>query len=152
MLARMQMFLARGTEFQRSINGRLLSEQTVDQWLGTLDAVDVEEIEFARSQFLFARDDVGKERHDRRRAPLANRMIRSEEKAVLLQQLGELDFFVKIDLKTRDRDTANWPRFGARAKHWFRLAVCEERCGRPDAAIIALEKSSPSGTSVRRNL
>ncbi len=137
MLARLESFRVRGAAFQQPIRGHEMARQ-VDTWLQGLPPEEVDiEIEFARSQFLFARrDQAGAEQFAAR--ALAFRDIRSEEEAVLLDELGQMEF-------RQSRYEQARQRFGKLAllrrqgQDWFYLGLSEEHCGNPAAAILALE-------------
>lgn len=137
-LAKLQMYLKRGAEFQRSDAGRVLASK-IESWMRSLPQdVDVE-TEFARTQFLFSRGDVLGARLAADRA-LASPRIRSEEQAALLDQLGQLDFQQGrlTDASQRFRELV---KLRCQAQDWFRLGVTEERRGDLRSATLALERA-----------
>jgi tetratricopeptide (TPR) repeat protein len=139
MLARLQMFLARGRDFRASASGQQLLGR-IDEWLRSIppDEVDVE-IEFARFQLLFARGDVRGAEQSAGRA-LACNDIRSEEEAAILDQLGQLDYGQSRFEQARLR-FGKLTRLRCNGQDWFYLGMCEEKCGQSRAAIQALERA-----------
>lgn len=138
MLAKLQMYLKRGGEFQRSDAGRVLAGK-IESWMRNLPQdVDVE-TEFARTQFLFSRGDVAGAKLAAGRA-LASARIRSEEQAALLDQLGQLDFQQGrfADASQRFRDLV---KLRCQGQDWFRLGLTEDRRGDLPSALLALERA-----------
>jgi predicted CXXCH cytochrome family protein len=146
MLARLQMFLMRGAEFQTSAPGRQLLQQ-IDEWLQRLGPEEFDvEIEFDRLQLSLARGDLrGAERFADR--TLACDDIRSEEAAAVLSQLGQLDM-------SRKRFGQARVRFGKLAllrcncQDWHNLGMCEAQLGNPGEAILALDRARQLEPSV----
>jgi len=138
MLAKLQMFLKRGAEFQRSDSGRKLSGQ-IEVWLQSLPQdVDVESA-FARTQFLFSRGDMAGAKRTAEQTLVAAR-IRSEEAAALLDQLGQLDFQQNhlTDASHRFRELV---KLRCQGQDWFRLGLTEERRTDLLSAKLALERA-----------
>ncbi len=85
-LARLQMFLMRGADFQRSNPGRVLGRQ-IDEWLQGLPPEDVDAAtEFARFQFLLARGD--KRGAENSASALPRDDLRDEEESSILEPTG----------------------------------------------------------------
>ena len=139
MLARLQMFLIRGPEFHRSDAGRELSEQ-IHLWLQKIpiDEVDAE-TEFARSQFLFANGDQIQGERSAAKA-MENPQLRTEEMAVLLEQLGTKELALK-QFKQARMKFEKLTQLRSNGRDWFQLGICEERSGRMELAIQAFERA-----------
>jgi tetratricopeptide (TPR) repeat protein len=136
MLARIEMFLVRGTDFQKSSRGRQLLGQ-IDEWLRSLPLQEVDvEIEFARVQLSFARGDLRGAEQSAARA-LACDDIRSEEEAAILSQLGQLDIGQSRFDEARLR-FEKLTRLRSNGQDWFYLGVCEDKCDHAEAANAAV--------------
>ena len=139
MLARLQMFLIRGPEFHRSDAGRQLSEQ-IQRWFQSMPFEEIDaETEFARSQFLFA---IGDQIQGERSAVQAmkNPQLRTEEMAVLLEQLGNKELGMNQFMQARLK-FEKLTHLRSHGRDWLQLGICEERSGRLEPAIHAFERA-----------
>ena len=139
MLARIELFLLRGLDYQQSKSGQELVEQ-IDKWRKELstDESDVE-IEFAGMQFSLARGDLGGALRSANRA-LGFDDIRTEEEAAVLGQLGQLEFregnFEKAQLRFE-----KLTRLRCNGHDWFYLGQCQIKRGQTDQALESLGRA-----------
>lgn len=138
-LARLQMFLGQGEERQRSAAGQALGQQ-IEEWLQSLSPQEIDvEIEFARFAFNFARGDRwGAELSASR--TLVHPDLRSEEEAFVLERLGMHELNQKQFADARGR-FGKLARLRCNGQDWYYLGICEDKCGRSEAALQALEKA-----------
>ena len=138
-LARLQLFLVHRLDFQGAPAGPEVFRE-IDEMLRDLpnDVVDTQ-VEVARAEFKFRRGDMRGAEQSATRA-LNRDDIRSEEAVNLLEALGNFEFSQNRFEEARRR-FVKLARLRCNAQDWFHLGVCENECGRTDAAIHALEKA-----------
>lgn len=138
MLARFEMYVMRGREFQRSTEGRELARR-FEEWLTTIPEGADPETDFARAEFYFSQGNHPVAvRHAER--ILESNSLNSGKVAILLDQLGQFDFDQNRVEKSRMR-FGNLVLLRQQGMDWFHLGMTEQRLGNSLSAIKALETS-----------
>jgi len=138
-LAWFQMFLRLGPELQSSPAGEEAGRRIAEMFRSLpWEAVD-DHVEVARSEFQFALRDM-RAAEQSAKAAIESDTIGSDEKARALVVLATLEFRLGRYEEARRRYSL-LTRLRRNARDWYFLGLCENNCGRIDAALAALDQS-----------